>query len=150
MSQKFILQAGHVGRNAIARNAVAFIQALPMGKSWAIEIKEHRKPRTLSQNAALWACAYPSLMEYMGERGDKAKERLHEYFCGEYWGWMQPKLGQSRPVRTTTTDMHGNKDVIDTATMSDFYEFVQERGAGVGVMVPDPDPMYGLRGRWAA
>lgn len=148
MSQKFIFRAGE---SALVRgNAHAFIDALPETKDWQIEIKQYRHARTLSQNAALWACAYPPLMEYMGERGDKAKERLHEYFCGEYFGWVKPKLGQSRPRRTTTTNERGERDVLDTVQMSDFYAFIQQRGAEIGVMVPDPDPMYGLRGRWAA
>jgi len=148
MSQKFIFHAGN--SDLVRRNCNAFLASLPDTKSWQVEVKEYRQMRTTRQNAALWACAYPSLMEYMGERGEKAKERLHEYFCGEYFGWVAPKLGQSRPARTTTIDEHGNRDVIDTAQMSDFYEFVQQRGADIGVMVPDPDPMYGLRGRWAA
>lgn len=146
--QKYQLIANGTGRSHVLANVHAFIDRLPVGKSWRIEIKEARKERTLSQNSALWAVAYPPLMDFMGERGEKAKERLHEHFCGEFFGWFNPKIGERRPIRTTTKDEDGQDNTIDTVTMNDFYAEVQRVGAELGVDIPDPDPMYGIRDRW--
>lgn len=148
--QRYILNANGPERAQVLANAHAFIDRLPARKSWKIEVSEYRKVRSLSQNAALWACAYPPLMEFMGEEGEEAKKRLHFHFCGEFFGWVNPKIGERRPIRTTTKDEDGQDSTIDTLTMSRFYDFVQRQGAELGVDIPEPDPMYGVRARWAA
>lgn len=144
--QRYII--GGATRERILANAHAFLDRLPADKAWRVEIREYRRERSLPQNAALWACAYPPLMEFIGEEGEEAKKRLHAHFCGEFFGWVNPKVGERRPVRTTTKDEDGQDSTIDTLTMSRFYNFVQRQGAELGVDIPDPDPMYGIRSRW--
>lgn len=148
--QKYTLNANGPERGQVLANVHAFLDRLPARKSWRIEIKEARQTRTLSQNAALWAVAYPPLMDFMGERGEAAKERLHEHFCGEFFGWATTPLGMRKPVRTTTRNEDGDEDTISTITMNEFYAEVQRIGAEFGVDIPEPDPMYGQRARWAA
>ena len=109
---------------------------------WKIEARPYRKDRSAEQNAALWGVAYPPIMEATGLRGEKDKEELHEYMCGEYFGWVEYSiLGKRkvRPRRTTTTNEDGNRDLLDTVVMADFYGFVQQRAAENGIYVPDPE-----------
>ena len=56
----------------------------------------------------------------------------------------------TRPVRTTTTNEAGERDVMPAADFANFYDMVQRVGAEIGVDVPSPYPMHGVRQRWAA
>ncbi len=136
----YVLSKGHPDREIVSANLQCFIAKLPNTKSWSIEITEYHKPRSDAQRSALFGVAYKPLMEHMGLRGDRDKEDLHEFFCGEYWGW-HPTL-RNKPLRTTTRNERGERDVIDTVTALDFYAFIQQYAAEQGVMVPDPDPFW--------
>lgn len=149
MSQKYVLNANSPERSQVLANTHAFLDRLADTKSWCVEIKRHRKQRSLNQNNALFGCAYPVLCEATGYDPDE----LHEAMCRKFFGTAdRVVMGEvlPRPVRTTTRNEQGERDVIDTATMSKFYDMVQRVGAEIDVTVPDPDPMYGLRNRWAA
>ena len=129
------------------KNAEAYLKQLPLDGSCEVEFRPKKKSRTNKQNAALWAVAYPPIMESMGLRGEKERLEIHEYFCGEYFGWKEYMIldkKKVRPVRTTTTDEDGKKNNIETAVMADFYNFIQQRAADNGIYVQDPDPMYGI------
>jgi hypothetical protein len=118
-----------------------FIWGLPEDKAWLVEIKRLIKERTSPQNAALWGCAYRHITE---ETGNDPND-LHETFCGEFFGWKEVEImGRStlKPVRTTTVDESGKRDVISTEKLSDFYTFIQAKAAEYGVNVPDPDPNW--------
>lgn len=138
MKQSFVLQRGERDLTKL----VASLSALDKDKPWRITIEEARKERSDLQNRALWGVAYATLRDATGND----PEDLHAYFCGEYWGWVEyDVLGQTRkkPRRTTTRDEDGNRDVISTLHLSDFYSFIQQRAAEtVGVYVPDPDPEW--------
>jgi hypothetical protein len=145
MAQTFILDG--VMR---LENVKKFLCALPLiangkTKRWKITIAEYREDRSLEQNAALWAVAYPPLMEHMGLSGEKEKEELHEYFCGEYFGWIEYRIfnkKKMRPKRTTTTDEFGKKDILPKPEFCLFYSFIQRRAATHGVYIEDPDPNF--------
>lgn len=125
---------------AIASLAALLRHYLP-GKPVEVRVRQVRRERSNLQARALWGCAYKALREQTGNDADD----LHTYFCGEFFGWREYDLmGQrrKRPVRTTTTDEDGRRDVITTREMADFYEFIQRRSAEVGYDVPDPDPMW--------
>lgn len=142
MAQSYVLRKGHPGRQTVKANLHAFIDRLPDGKSWHIEIKEARNERTLDQNAAMFGVAYETIMEATGLQGDAEKKQLHRDFCGDFFGWVDGPLGQQRPRRTTTTNERGDREVIDTRTMADFYDFIQRRAAEFGIDVPAPDPLW--------
>jgi hypothetical protein len=150
VTQRYQLNANGPERPQVLANLHAFVDRLPANKSWRVEIKEARKERTGDQNAALWAVAYPPLMDYMGESGEDAKKRLHEFFCGEFFGWVRCPITGNKPRRTTTRNERGERDLVDTLTMARFYENVQRVGAENGIDIPNPDPMHGVRERWAA
>lgn len=133
--QTFILERS-VTRNLT--KLVGFLSSLPMDKAWKITIAEHRKTRSNEQNNALWGVAYVAIHEASGND----PEDMHEYFCGEYFGWVErPMFGQrkKRPRRTTTTDASGRRSVLTTIEFMDFYGFIQRRMAEFGIYVPDPN-----------
>ena len=142
MSQKYTLHANGPERGQVLANAIAFLQRLPLSKSWKIEVKEARKERTLSQCNAMFGVAYAAIMEATGLEGDAEKEQLHRNFCGDFFGWIdKPMLGRV-PMRTTTRNERGERDVIDTAAMARFYEFIQRQVAEYGIDCPSPDPLW--------
>lgn len=147
--QRYQLNANGPERGQVLANALAFLQRLPANKSWRIEIKQARKERTGDQNAALWGVAYPPLCEATGYEPDD----LHDAFCRKFFGTAQRNvMGElvSGPRRTTTTNEQGERDVMPAADFARFYDLVQQIGAEIGVDVPSPDPMYGVRQRWVA
>jgi hypothetical protein len=87
----------------------------------------------------LWAM-YEPIAEAMGfDRDD-----LHEWFCGKFWGWKDVKVPRtprspegyvSVPVRTTTRDEQGKRNVIDATTFSEFVDLVDRTAAQAGVFV---------------
>lgn len=136
--QSFILRRGPRDFTSL----VAYLSALSTDKEVQVTISDVKKERSDLQNRALWGCAYKTLRDATGNDADD----LHTYFCGEYFGWTEYEvMGQKRrrPLRTTTKDDRGNRSVITTLQLSDFYAFIQQRSAEtVGVYVPDPDPMW--------
>lgn len=120
----------------------AFIERLPDSKSWKVEISEARPERSRDQNAAVFGLAYDAIMIATGLQGDAEKKQLHRDFCGEFFGWVDAGVGRRKPKRTTTTNERGERDVIDTTTMAQFYDFIQRKAAEFGIDVPDPDPLW--------
>lgn len=120
---------------------MAFLSRLDVTKEAQITIGPVKKERTQQQNKALFGCAYETLRKATGND----KEDLHEYFCGEYFGWdIKEVMGKKKraPKRTTTTGYDGHRDVISTLDLQDFYAFIQQRAAEQGFYVPDPNPMW--------
>lgn len=149
MSQKYTLNANGPERSQVLANAHAFIDRLPLRKSWVVEVKEYRKVRSNEQNAALFGVAYPILTDATGYTPDE----LHEAFCRRFFGSVdRDVMGQtvSRARRTTTTNEQGERDVMPAADFARFYDMVQMIGAEAGVDVPSPDPMWNQRQRFAA
>lgn len=121
---------------------IGLLSSIPATEEFQVTIAPIKKERSNLQNRALWGCAYEHLRKATGND----KEDLHEYFCGEYFGWeVREVMGMKKkyPKRTTTTGYDGKRDVITTLQLSDFYAFIQQRSAEtVGVYIPDPDPSW--------
>lgn len=122
------------GRERFINRLVAFAQGLPLNKPWRFRIDELKGDRTEHQNNALFGVAYPPLCAHL-KCTDK---ELHEIMCEEFFGRKTIK-GKTFPVRTTTTDHEGKRDVVNFEVFSNFYAKVQAMGAECGVWVPDPD-----------
>lgn len=111
------------------------------GKRLRVRVTLAKGERSDLQNRALWGCAYRALETQTGN----APEDLHAYFCGEHFSWVEYKImgkARLRPLRTTTHNEDGDRDVLSTADFADFYDFVQRRSAENGFDVPDPDPAW--------
>lgn len=142
MSATFVLHGNDPNRIRVIANVQSFIQKLPDDKSFQIDFSAYQKSRTGKQNAGLFAAIYPPLMEFMGMQGERDKEALHEHFCCEFFGSRSNALGVRIPIRTTTRDESGQRDVVDWRTFSEFVAFIQRQGAEYGVYIPDPDPLW--------
>lgn len=113
---------------------IAFLRALPKEKPWRVRIDELKGDRTDYQNNALFGVAYPPLCAHVGCRPDE----LHELMCEKFFG-TKSIFGKTFPIRSTTTDENGKRDVIAYDRFSEFYAMVQQVGAECGVWIPDPD-----------
>lgn len=143
MTQPYVLNAGDANRSRVLANCIAFLQRLPAEKSWLIEVSPHRKERTSKQNRTLYGVAEATLAAFCGYRGADEKKALHLHLCGSFWGWRDDGLGLRLPIRTTTKNERGERDVIDTATAADFFEHIRQLAAEIGCDISDPDPMRG-------
>jgi hypothetical protein len=117
------------------------------GRPVNVRVSIARPERTPDQLRYLWGVAIQMLADHSGYE----REDVHEYLCGSYWGWKPKRLPGGResqvPIRTTTTNEDGERDVIDGDAFWDYVEFVQRVGARQGVVIPDPDPNYRIKGR---
>lgn len=120
----------------------AYLFALDLLKQGPVdwECKRWRKSRSNEQNALLWAM-YKPLAEHMGYDA----EDVHEWMCGRMWGWKDIKVPKtprnpeglaSVPVRTTTRNEDGKRNVIDKATFAQFVDMVDRIAAQAGVFIP--------------
>jgi len=141
MPSTFVLHKNHPGRALVASNLHAFLDKLPVSRSYQVEVKEYRRERTDPQNHALFGVAYPALERETGF----TKDELHEAFCKRFFGTVQKEFAGTvidKPYRTTTTGPDGKRDVLGTADFARFYDMVQQVGAEAGIFVPDPDPLW--------
>jgi len=145
MTARYILEGRD--RERIKAQLFAFIDRLPAAKAHVVEVGEYRKPRTNKQNSALYGLAEKKLMEFMGERGEEARKRIHADLCCGYFGEVKTLTGR-KPKRTTTKNEAGEDDVLTTEQMADFFDWIQQTAAEYGCDIPDPDPLYRQRGRW--
>lgn len=117
---------------------IAFVQAQPLPLD--VEAKPWRKSRTNEQNALLWAM-YAPIAEHMGYDRDD----IHEWMCGRFFGWKDIKVPKtprnpeglaSVPVRSTTRDENGKRNVVDRQTFAKFVDMVDRIAAQAGVFIP--------------
>lgn len=117
---------------------LAFVAQQPLPLE--VECKPYRKSRSNDQNALLWAM-YEPIAEHMGYD----REDVHEWMCGRFFNWKDIKVPKtprnpeglaSVPVRTTTRDENGKRNVIDSATFAKFVDMVDRIAAQAGVYIP--------------
>lgn len=130
--------------------AIALLESLDEEAAWKLTIEPVKRERSESQNAYLWAVPNKMISEVTGYEA----EEVHEYLCGQYWGWKDkrvpktprnPEGVESVPIRTTTRNEQGKRDVLKAKDFSDYVDFVQRFAAKkLGLLIPDPDPAYAL------
>lgn len=148
--QTYTLNANGPERPGVMQRAHDFIDRLPEDKSWVVTVAPFVKKRSSKQRSSLFGVAYGAIMESMGMRGTKDKEDLHQFWCEEYFGFIEATgVSPRKPVRTTTKNEAGEDDEISTLQALDMYAFIQQRCAENGIDCPDPDPMYSQRERFA-
>lgn len=119
--------------------------ARALGFPLDVAAKPYKATRTNEQNAYLWSCCYPPLVERTGYTA----EEIHEYVLGKHFGWVDRRVPKtprnpggiaSVPRRTTTADEDGKRSVLDKKDFSDFVDTVHRVAAEAGVFIPDPAP----------
>lgn len=132
---KYILRKQN--RAGILKSLTDYLCSLDAEKEYQVTIGLFKNSRSIAQNAALFGMAYVLLSEHTGI----TKDDLHEYYCMKHFGTVcRVVFGRKKwvPFRTTTTDEHGNKDVISTVEFNKFWEFVVGEAAKLGCYIPDP------------
>jgi len=111
-------------------------------KPHVLTIEPKKSARSLEQNAYLHGVCYKMVLD-SGLREDGFVDAdLNEFYCGEFFGWKtlsglgRPKV---KPVRTTTTDIYGKRNVLNKMEFSDFIAFVHQKAAERGIVIPDPE-----------
>jgi len=129
-------------RDDAIKRVAETLRFFQLGKPVNVKLSIARPERTPPQLRYLWGCAYKLLAEHAGYEPDD----IHEYLCMQFFGAKPKRLPGNRtaevPIRTTTVDADGNRDVIDGEEFWRFVEFVQRVGARAGVVIPDPDPEH--------
>lgn len=148
MSQSIILPR-RAPREAAIKRIGLILASLPIEAAWRVEVHEHKPTRSSAQNNYLNGVCYKLLGEAIGYERDE----VSEFLCGTYFGWKDKKVPkkpsnpqgiESVPIRTTTTDENGKRNVLGKMAMVDYIAFVQRFAAGKGIYIPDPDD-----GEWA-
>lgn len=137
-----------LNRERVIPRIAACLAALPTNKAHRVIIKQEADDRTIQQNRYLNGVPYKLLGDHFGYERDEISETM----CGIYFGWKPPKKVprtpnnraglKDVPMRTTTTDETGERDVLSTKDFWTYVEFLQRFGAKYGVFIPDPDPSY--------
>lgn len=136
--QTFILWDDHL-RPSRMNGCLNRIQSLPVAETWQVTIEPYREPRSGPQNRYLWGGVYPTVEQATGN----SKETIHEYLCGEYFGWREASVFGRRkvyPLRTTTTDENGKRKVLTVPEFIDFVDFILARMAEHGIAINEPLP----------
>ena len=131
-------------REAATEGACNFLRGLDKNIKWKCIVKRYRKARSDQQNNYLWGVCYETIMD-SGMLEGWTKKDLHEFFCGEHFGWQEfYGFGRRKikPVRTTTRNSDGRRDVLSTTEFMDFVAFIQQFMAEKGVFIPDPDEEF--------
>ena len=64
------------------------------GTRLLVTVERKKRERSDLQNRALFGCAYKALRDQTGNDADD----LHNYFCGEFFGWAKHIVMKKREV----------------------------------------------------
>ena len=114
------------------RKVIDYVEKLPEGKPYTVEIKVKRKQRSMDQNRLYWMW----LKCIMNETGEH-KDRLHEFFKQHFLGvderWVFDRWQVAVPRSTTE---------LDTKQMTDYLDRVQQFAATeLGIVLPNPEDL---------
>lgn len=115
------------------------LRTSPDGK-YHITIKRVRKPRTNDQNAWLWGCVYPMLLDALNDAGWEFTdtEQVHEFFKSQMTAdkVINKHTGEIIEFPCATSQM-------DTLTFATYCEKLREYGSDyLNIEIPDPDKFW--------
>ena len=126
-------------RDAAIQRVAETLRFFQLGKPVNVKLSIARPERTPPQLRYLWGVVYKLLAEHAGYEPND----VHEYLCIQFFGSKPKRLPGGRtaevPIRTTTVDENGSRDVLDGREFWEYVEFVQRVGARAGVVIPDPE-----------
>ncbi len=127
--QVFALPA-NMPRDGMLERIGRLLRDLPTGKAYRIEVSEAKAPRTLSQNALLWAI-YGEILKKGGEgMGGWTADDLHEFFlCNHFGTEIREMFGKKRQVPMRRSSR------LPKLEFSDFVESILRFMAEKGVYI---------------
>lgn len=139
MSASFVLNDENKDR--VLARLIRFVHAWPYDKHpLSIVCERFSMGRTSQQNRALFGLAYKIIRDETGHDVDE----LHKFFCEKYFGVVEYDFfgeTRTRPMRTTTKDEDGKRNVLSWDRFSDFFEHIRTFAASeLEINIPDPDP----------
>jgi hypothetical protein len=142
MSTFVIHKAGDSTREGVMANALLAVSAVDPKDAWRIDIKRYRKRRSNDANEYLWSGVYPPMVRELGFTA----EEWHEEMLIRYFGKVEHTTPGGRinvtPIRTTTTNENGDRDVLPGKDFWDFVEFIRRQASLAGVYIEEPDPFW--------
>ncbi len=123
------------------------LSGLAQDRAWRVEWCEHKPTRSDAQNRYWHGVVVKLLADSIGYEHDE----VHEFLCGTHFGWRDKRVPktprnqdgiESVPIRTTTTNVDGKRDVLNKTDFADLVAFAQRFAANRGLFIPDPDPLY--------
>jgi hypothetical protein len=141
VSAEFILNAE--SKDRVLARLIRYVHAWNYDKHpLSIVCDRFSMGRTSQQNRALFGLAYKIIRDETGH----SVEELHDFFCKRYFGVAEYDFfgeTRTRPMRTTTKDEDGKRNVLPWDRFSDFFEHVRNFAAAeLEINIPDPDPDY--------
>lgn len=117
----------------------AFVEAQPLPLD--VKCEPWKEPRKLTANAYLWRWVYGPVVERLGF----TEEDWHEFRCIAYFGGKQVEkpdgTTKTVPVRTTTRNENGKRDVLKGREFNDFLVSCEEFFASRGVFIERIGPI---------
>ena len=115
---------------AVQRVADYLLAALP-GKELVVTVAERKRRRSDEQNRYWWGVV---IRTYCDHLDGWDPEDVHEYLCGEHFGWRRIEgfgMARVKPVRRSSRLSRGE--------FADLVAFAQRKAAEHGFYVPDPN-----------
>lgn len=116
-------------RPEIKHNLIRQINSLDPGKVWDIEIKEYRKPKSVSQRG--W---FHTLCKMLGDELGIPEGQIKELAKAQLFGWRQVTLGG-----VTFPVADGSSEKLNKLEYSGLIETVYRLGSEAGVSLPEAD-----------
>lgn len=124
---------------------------LPNQQSWQVVVEPYVKKRTIEQNAFLWGVVYPEILkqgELSGQLEGWDSQDLHDYFLGEFTGWLERVLkmrvvdketGELKTITRKRLTAIKRSSKMNTKEFNKYWRFIQRRMASIGIQIPDPN-----------
>jgi hypothetical protein len=109
---------------------------------YSVEIKKIRKTRSLDQNAWLWGCVYPMLMDALLHEGWEFTdtEQVHDFF--------KAQMINDRVINKHTgeiVEFPASTAKMNTLTFATYCDKLREYASEyLNLEIPDPDPNWML------
>lgn len=147
------------------KDAQSFLESVKQGKTYSVEIKEYRKPRSLDANAYAWVLigkisakmnipkeeVYRKAIREIGGNSDtvcvmeKAADALCEGWKHNGIGWITERFPSKIDGCVNVTLYYGSS-TYDSATMSRLIDYIVDDAKELGIETMTPQELARLEG----
>ncbi len=131
-------------RSKIVGLLVTAITSLDLSTPWEVVIRPVKLKHSPKQLRTLWWA-----IGLLHKETGNDKDDLHDYWCGEFFGWVRTEVMgriKLKPARTFMHNEEGVKDPMHLDQAVEMFDLMQRRSAQtMGIVIPDPDPNYRSR-----